>query len=475
MAAMRLGFPEIERQLRSVRRRRNLVTVQQVLYLWGGLGALAGALLVLAALRVEAQAFDLAFWAAVAALGLGLAGAIHHLWRRWLSLGTAIHWTDRNGGLEDRLATLVAHRSCPQPTRLASLVVNQLFTLRHRWQPKVLVPRQVPRTVYFFLASLLALLATAFIERPPAEPQVFRVARIGQTAPGDSPATARGSSADGAHPGNAAAGTRREATVDREAPGQPHAAGPLRGASPPGTDGGWVAHRGEGFSAGEVARGDRATDGFVDGDRRSAEGSVQEGVSRRVQEMIRRALGTKPESRQARLGLAPGAPGGEQTAARKRAERQRLRTAAEEEAARSSSGAAEAFGGRPRRERSERQASSRKEGEAEGTLPGGQHASGGAGGRRTSGGLFSSDAPRAQAREALKTFQLNLSVLAQAARSTMEPQGPWAGVLPETGSVAPLPSEPRLSGRDQADDRLLRTEVPPEHEGIVRRIFSHPE
>ena len=57
----------------------------------------------------------------------------------------------------------------------------------------------------------------------------------------------------------------------------------------------------------------------------------------------------------------------------------------------------------------------------------------------------------------------------------MEPQKPSQGGVPDTGFVEPLSSEIQLTSHDETDDVLLRTEIPVEHEGIVRRIFSHEE
>jgi hypothetical protein len=474
MAAIKLGSSEIERQLRSIRRRRNLLTVQQALYLWGGLAVLASALLVLVALRVQAPVFSFAFWAAAGTVALGLAAAGHHLWRRWLSAGAAAHWTDRNGNLDDRLATLVAHNARPQPTRLASLVVNQLYTLRHRWQPKVLVPRRVPRSVYFFLASLFALLMTAFIERPPAEPRVFRGARIGDpNASSRSLATAPGLPGDSAHLGDAPAAATGEPAAGGEAFDEwqtAKARGSRRGAHHDAAP-----HRGHGTAPGEIGRDNRTTSELFDDDRIRSDASGRDALSRRVQEMIRQALGAKTEAGQDVHERSPAGRGGERTAQRGRDTGQRKRTHAENDAARSAGAGAEAGRDRSDRERLARQSSSPKEGEGEGTLRGGQRASGGAGGKRAPGGLFGSDSPLAQSREALKTFQLSLSLLAQGARTTMEPQKRERGDVPDLGFATALPSEVRLSTHDKADDALLRTDIPAEHEGIVRRIFSHPE
>jgi hypothetical protein len=472
MPAITLGFSEIERQLRSIRRRRNLVTLQQALYLWGSLTLLAAALLVVLAVRGHAIVFSVALWAVLGVIGLGLAATGRHIWGRWLSAAATVHWTDRGAHLEDRLSTLVAHHAQPQTTRLAGLIVTQLFTLRHRFQPKALVPRAVPRSVYLLAAALAALVTTTFLERPPAEPRRFPLASRpqpsasadGLPAPGavvsaDPSARGDGSLAESEtllEGGAAPSGERQPAHKQRK--GERGTERSRRGQQ--------SAARG---AAGADARGGQS-DQLVDDDIDPSDERGQDQLAGRVQDMIRQALGAKADTERAALQPAPGAGAGRQLAQRGQRPGEGAGHRDENASGESAKGTEEGKdpGNNPRQAKSDQPQT------GEGSR-GGQQASGKGGGERGPGGLYGEDSLLAQPREALKTFQLNLSLLAQGARSTTEPQKRGDSKVTDLGVADPLPSTIRLSSHDRVDEAVLRTEVPPEHEGIVRRIFSHAD
>ena len=476
MPAITLGLSEIERQLRAVRRRRNLVTLQQALYVWGGLAVLAAALLVVLALREQEMPFRIAFWAAVATIVLGLGAAGHHLWRRWLTPATAVHWIDRGASLDDRLATLVAQQARPQRTRLASLVVTQLFMLRHRWQAQTLVRRSVPRSVYFFLCSLLALAMTAFLERPPSAPQVFHVGQLSGHTDG-SPKSSAPSLTLAAKSSENGDGSRFDTEMEAE-----DGAGSVDGPRPAKEHHGsskLAAHRG---SVGQPSRhgsfaetsnqaGSTKSD-LVGDDAEERTQPAKDELPRRVQDMIRNALGARrAETHEPPRRSAAGEPG----------ERKSREEVPKEAQTRSPAAADSAPGAKGNSHRDEPdhdggslQTNAKREG-GEGSQGGGSKASGGGGGQPTAAGLFGGDPTLAQPRTALKTFQLNLTLLAQGARTIMEPQKGRRGEIPDSGLVNSLPSAIHLDGKDQNDEALLRTEIPPEQEGIVRRIFSHEQ
>ncbi|MBI1816042.1 MAG: hypothetical protein HYR72_13765 [Deltaproteobacteria bacterium] len=166
MPAVILGFEEIEDRLRILRRRVNLFTAQHVGYVTASVLALAVAALVLAALRGSPLMFRITFYAGLVATFTVLIGAPLVLYQRWRDLPHVAALADERARLKDRLVTLLTARERRPPSRLAGLLLADVLALGQRWDPRAIAPRRVPHSVYVFLLALATLGSTAFIARP---------------------------------------------------------------------------------------------------------------------------------------------------------------------------------------------------------------------------------------------------------------------------------------------------------------------
>ncbi len=186
MPAITLGLAEVEERLRALRRRLNSVTVQHSAYLASSTVILLLAAVIVVGLRASAWTFRIATYGSVLLVIVAVAGCITYARRRWLTLQDTAHLADARAQLTDRLATLIDLRLRPRPSRLAPLLVTQALALGARWQAPRIVPRRVPRSVFLFLAALLALAATTVLERraalPPPSPSTAK-ADAGTAAP----------------------------------------------------------------------------------------------------------------------------------------------------------------------------------------------------------------------------------------------------------------------------------------------------
>lgn len=453
MPAITLGYSQIEQQIRLIRRRRNSVTVQQAVYLFGGVMLLGVALLIVLAVRGERLAFTVAFWLTLASVLVSAVAGVRSIWHRWIRAAETPRWIDRAAQLDDRLATLVAHQGTPQPPRLMATLVSQLFALRYRWEPGTLVPRRVPRSVYFFVAALTALIATSFIERPPATPQRFPHAKT-TASRSNSAADAAGGpvvriegqkAGNGENPGDKEHGTQLD--------------GPA-GSRPGGSK------RADGASRDQLRRSQKDGPGI--------QGEMQQGLAgekappplpNRVQDMIRQALDRPPVGQQAR-------PGGEDRR--------------------------QAQGGKPRDQNGNRGQQSQQHANAAGltqrdqaqpradapTPPQSEHENaegprgnkGGAGGGQGTSGIYGGQPQGANKEAAAKTFALKLVLQGQSSRATMEPQKSKRGGVGDVGLPADQPAtDAPLNPVQRADEPLVRAEIPVEHEAMVKRMFSRPE
>lgn len=170
----------IERQIRQVRRRRNLRELQRGLYFLTATAAGSAAALVLLALGADERSFAIATWTlvgAIAATGVWLARDVR---RRWISSRRAAAWIDARADLGGRLTTLVALRARAAPRRdrgdagsdrgdtggdrddaggdrrsFLPLLAAENVARLDRWRPRRLVRRAIP------LAALAAAAAAA--------------------------------------------------------------------------------------------------------------------------------------------------------------------------------------------------------------------------------------------------------------------------------------------------------------------------
>lgn len=463
MPAITLGYSQIEQQIQVIRRRRNWSTVQQAVYLCGGLMLLGIALLIILAVRGERLAFTIAFWAALASMLLSFIAAARLIWQRWIRPAETPRWIDRVAQLDDRLATLVAHHTAAQPPRLMATLVSQLFALRYRWEPTTLVPRRVPRSVYFFGAALIALIATSFVERPPATPQRFPHARTAVQHPNVPPdANGRVVRIQGQKAGGAEGMQDGEAGEgDPSAPGQP----PHGSRARAGKDTGGAPAPGSQMRPAKGGQAGDKRDLPADADAAAPRDRPEPAIPDRLQDMIRQALRQppldhgQPRSGSDRLQAKGGKPqeqkGGSGDQQEQHAQADGL--ASHDQSLQ-----------RPNTVATPQQ-------QPDGTDSGRGTNSGGGGGQGTSG-IYGSQVPAVGKENASRTFELKLVLLGQSSRATMEPQKSKRGGVGDLGIPGEQPAaDAPLNPNQRADEPLVRGEIPAEHEAMIKRIFSRAE
>ncbi|MCC6765842.1 MAG: hypothetical protein IT293_14385 [Deltaproteobacteria bacterium] len=185
----------VERQVRRVRRRKNLYELQRAFYLSIAVAGGAGVVLLPIALFARVEVFAIAAWSMLVALvvaGVRLAGTAV---RRWLSRPDAIAWIEREGVLAGRVRTLLELGAAPGLAAgfFHPLLVSEVGATLPAWTPRRLVPRRVPRSACASALAALLLLAAAVrlasLVSPAAAGPVAtpgtRTARAPETAVGD--------------------------------------------------------------------------------------------------------------------------------------------------------------------------------------------------------------------------------------------------------------------------------------------------
>lgn len=434
---------EVEERLQLLRRRLNIFRAQHVAYLGGSGLTLIAALLLISGLRASPQAFRMILWLSVAVALGGVGYALLALVRRWIDVMHVAGIADREGGLADRLTTLISLRSRPQPSRLAPLLVTQALDLGERWRPERIVPRRVPRSIFLLLASLLLLVLTAFVQRrgPDAatDPEAETPAQLGHDAPQQLPQ----------RPELQARDDRAEEMFD--APG-PQA----------GVDGG-------------LPPGAMPDAGSYDGSA-PLEGTQLNEMPDRLQDAIRRAFNAEPldtprqlgsgAEEQGSSGRGEGREGGRDG---KETSRGTVPAAGEREAR---GEAAEQPVQEPRASRDD------KEG---GEGAGQRRDSGAVDGDRSGSSSSAGDGPGSvppigsiadlgKDGIAAATFKLTITSFLAAVESQGLPQrDAGVGAAPARGGV---PGGGELSDRQLNDDVLRKSEIPPQYEDVVRRAYS---
>lgn len=137
----------VQRQVRRVRRRKNLYELQRAFYLSIAAVAAAATLLLPIALLASTDAFTIAVWSGLALLaGLGLV-IVGRLRRHWLARTRTVAWIESRSALEGRVRTLVELAEQPATSRgfFHALLVEQIGRGLDAWTPRRLVPRAIPR------------------------------------------------------------------------------------------------------------------------------------------------------------------------------------------------------------------------------------------------------------------------------------------------------------------------------------------
>ena len=168
MPPFSVGVAQVEERLRYLRRRLNLLALQDGMYLGATVLLIAACLVVVLAVRGQATVFAVTLWAASTASALAIAGASLRVRRRWLSMEKVIRFADHRAVLEDRLPTLLLDRT--RTSQLKDLLLAQTLAAAPRWDIDVLAPRRIPRSALLLAGSLAALIVTSYFVRPPAEP-----------------------------------------------------------------------------------------------------------------------------------------------------------------------------------------------------------------------------------------------------------------------------------------------------------------
>ncbi len=175
-----------QRQVRRVRRRKNLYELQRTLYLTLAAGAGAASILLPLALFAPTRLFAAAAWSGAAVLvgvALLLAGATR---RRWLLEPAAVQWIEDHGDLGGRLRTLLEIETRPPARRGAffALLAFEVGRDLTRWAPARLAPRRVPRAALasaLVASAVLALVLRFAAVVVPALPQVIAGGSGGET------------------------------------------------------------------------------------------------------------------------------------------------------------------------------------------------------------------------------------------------------------------------------------------------------
>jgi len=177
----------VQRQVRRVRRRKNLYEAQRALYLAIAAGTVAALILLPLALYAPTSLFAIAAWSTfliLAGLALVLAATMR---RRWVASHTVLAWIESRSALAGRLRTLLelAERSEVRPGLFHALLVAEIGRDLDSWAPRRLVPRRVPRlalaTALIVTLVLAAALRLASLAAPAAPTVSFADQGIGGT------------------------------------------------------------------------------------------------------------------------------------------------------------------------------------------------------------------------------------------------------------------------------------------------------
>lgn len=462
MARGEIGFDEARNRLLRVRRRLNYCALQHVLYLAVSLAALTCAGLILLAIRASSDLFGYALWLAVPALALGAVFAGARLYRRWLSPDQVARLIDRRTGLDDRLATLLAYGKEPVVPAFVAVLSTQLAELERRWEMSVVAPRRIPRSAYLCLAALGAFAAAALLEGR----HTRRMAVNGGLPTSDRHFLAA-ESADGEADTitQVFAGSADDPAVS-DPPISDHglgAAGAMQGDEPAnglpahgsGTKGGHSSQTHDGTHEQPQPWGGLLPEAGRDGDGRT--------VADRLQDLIRQSFGAERVA-SAQTGEDSGSRGGTESF------HDRSSKASGEAARRD--GAPPPEGERADTERGaggEQPFEDSKGGT--GHRAGSLHAGGGPGGKGA-GNVFGRAGNPLPASPEPRTFPLKLAE-SLGLPGSMEPQPrAGAGSVPARGAAASAGQAKGLKHRELEDAPLHRAEIPPEHEDLVRSIFS---
>ncbi|MBI3771050.1 MAG: hypothetical protein HY271_21470 [Deltaproteobacteria bacterium] len=452
----------IERQIRHVRRRRNLHELQRGLFLLIATATGSAAALVLLALRASERLFAAATWSLVGAVVVTAAFLARELGRRWVARDRAAAWIDARARLRGRLTTLVALRAraagaphaalrerterapraaLPHPPELAflPLLVEENRARLARWRPEHLVRRRVPLAALVAALAATSALLIAVLLAPRLRPSFPEIVYSDEPVAG-----AEADAARGATPDRVVVAPRREEAARRHG----------RNAETP------VAGDGDGAGEDDSTLA-RVSSGLQDRIRRELWGREWE----RARDAMARA--ERDAARSARAGRAPGthagASGDDRTDSDDGWETAGLPSARHGGRRPSAFGAART--GRAT-DADDAEAAARGLGEDHDTTTvssgSGEPAPGA--GNETDPNLFG--APTELDPHGRDTFELAISAPVRAQR---------AGSRRATGEppAADADGHPELARAAHTEHAIRRMPVPPAYEAIVREVFAH--
>ena len=451
MPSFSVGLAQVEDRLRSVRRRLNLLIVQDAIYLAGSAVFAAAALLIGLSMWREISLPSESAWLGIPTVAIAGTAAALQMYRRWVSLSAVVHWADRRAELDDRLTTLLFDAPQVRTSSLHPVLLEQILAAAPRWDIDRLAPRRVPRSVFAFAAALAALIVTAYFARPPAVPTSAAAALHPQTSR---------EAQDAAQP-RGAAGSRPAAGQSGLGPSQ------IGRPAQAGTDGAQLAaaaigdlgeHRNLATvgSGGDSRGAGRSSDPVNGGDgaEKDSSGSTAEttaGGRERLDTKTSSATDAKEPGTELR-GNAPSAnpvhaadhPPGSGTGTRP-------------DAAASAPSASNSTGNRPSG--------------GTGSRPGGGAAAAGGAPGAEATGLFAAQASGEAPSGSPHPMPVPLGAFSTLASTRSDPQrpDPSGGAIPgATASHRPatLPEE------QIPDAPLQKADIAPEHEPLIRRIFT---
>jgi len=151
------GFAAVGQQLSAVRRRANRQAL--VAAVCGVAAIVVGLATAVVAVGVwgSGSVFRLTVGAALAVAAVAVGSAARYARRHWIDLPAAARVADRRAELHDRLTTVATLPPDAGDAPLAPLLIAQTMALHDRWHPETVVPRRVPRSAVALLAALAVL------------------------------------------------------------------------------------------------------------------------------------------------------------------------------------------------------------------------------------------------------------------------------------------------------------------------------
>lgn len=430
---------EVVAQLSALRLRSNGLLAQRTASYAVSTALLAAAATVATALRGNAELFAAtAGVAGVATLG-AMVACVWHLRVQWQSLRDTAHLADTGAALDERLTTLLT-AAAPPSSSLRPLLIEQLLAARQCWSVAVLAPRRVARAVALVPMSLALFAATAFYSRPPADPHPLATPRATHL---DLSTNQRG---------------KHDNTHQRGGAGR----GPLA----PDSDS-------AASTAADADGGRHAGDSATASARRggSASGSAD---SQMAGDPLATSNGPHPLSPlQQSIREALGATGPRNGSAEERPPQQRAANGTAD------SGHAQ-FAGDPGDRSSQHDgrqnvaARSEQSSQLDGPANPSQASSGrGGAGMRGAGAMFGHPGQVGDGAGDAAPMAIKLSAISGVSPSQQEPQHRAAALpsAPTTGSRSSR-SLPEMATQQVADAAIHKLDLGPEHEGVVRRIFT---